>query len=237
MKIAICDDDIMQLNHITQLIEDYDAILDHDLYRYNSGEHLLDAYRMGERFDSVFLDIRMGHLSGVDTLKRLRRFDEHVKVIFVTSLIEYAVEGYAYNIFDFLLKPITKERFFKVFHRLKKSLETLKSQRYIVETRFEKIVLFYEEVFYLESQNRKLIVHTAQSSYEHYRKISEDEDLLVEKGFMRCHRSYLVNIQHVKRVQNNELMMKNGALIPISKGKYQEVYDQFTKYLVGGLYE
>lgn len=237
MKIAVCDDDYLQHNRIISLIERYDGPLSHDIYVYKSGEHLLEAYHSGKQFDVIFLDIRMGTLDGVETLKRIRIQDDNVRVIFVTSLIEYAIEGYSHHVFDFLLKPITEERFNKVFLRVKKSMEVLEMKRYMVETRFEKIGIFYDDILYLESQNRKMIVYTEKEAYEHYRKISEDEELLLEKGFVRCHRSFLVNVKHIKRVQNNEVSMKNGTRVPISKGKYQEVYDKFTKYLVGDLYE
>ena len=235
MRIAICDDEIIQQDLLQNCIIEFDNNDEYnfEIYRYDSGESLITSYQAGDRFEIILLDIRLKKLNGIETAEIIRSYDNKVSIIIITFLIEYAVIGYSVKANDFILKPIDKNKFNLVFNRIIKEINN--KYLYIIEKRDEKIILDLKEIYYIESFGRKIVVHTKNKSYECCNSISKEEKKLKSNGFIRTHRSYLVNMKKIYRIKNTEILLDNNTSIPLSQKKYKNIYDEFTLYSIGGL--
>jgi DNA-binding LytR/AlgR family response regulator len=177
--------------------------------------------------DLLFLDIQMPKLNGIDFLKTLKT---PPLVIFTTAYSEYALEGYALDVVDYLMKPITFERFLKAsqkafdLHSLKKSStgEKVAEDHFFVkcDSKFEKI--YFNEVTFIEGLQNYAVIHTLTRKLITYITMTSLEHQLPADQFMKVHKSYIVSIPQVKAIEGNEILM-GQARIPISRNLKDDV--------------
>ncbi len=180
-----------------------------------------------QQVDLIFLDIQMPKLTGIDFLKSLKN---PPMVIFTTAYSEYAVEGYALDVVDYLMKPITFERFMKAaqkafeVHNLKKSGHHAEkgSDHFFVksDSKFEKVL--FSEVLYIEGLQNYAIIHTPTRKLITYLTMSGLEHQLPKDQFLKVHKSFIVSLPHIKAIDGNELLI-GSARIPISRTLKDEV--------------
>lgn len=234
MNIAIVEDEIeqqMMLNKELSKLFLNNAI---KISTFNSGEEILSSYLNGNYFDIIFMDIRMKKMNGIETIKQIKEFDTKGKIIITTSLIEYAIVGYSIKVDDFILKPINELNLKKVIQRVVHDINMSRDRIYVLENRNEITKLHYDDILFIESFGRKLLINSIKGTFEHYRSISEDEKNLLNGGFVRTHRAYIVNMRYIYQLKKNEIIMsKNNLVLPISRKRYQYVYDQFTNFMIG----
>ena len=173
--------------------------------------------------DLVFLDIRMPQLSGIDFLKALKN---PPKVIFTTAYSEYALEGYELDVVDYLMKPITFERFLKSVNKTCQ-LTQLKTDPIIAEERKTESFVYFRadrkmvkvmlhDILYIESMKDYVKVFTTNGMIITKQSISSVEAMLPEKEFIRTHRSFIVSTRHIKSF-TAELIELQNMEIPIGK--------------------
>ncbi|MBX2968809.1 MAG: response regulator transcription factor [Cyclobacteriaceae bacterium] len=178
--------------------------------------------------DLLLLDIHMPKLSGIEFLKTLKN---PPMVIFTTAYSEYALEGYALDIIDYLVKPIPFERFLKAvqkahdFYLLKQKAEatpTLSQDYFFIKCdhKFEKVN--YSDVLYVEAMQNYCIIHTAERKMITYITFSGLESQLPIDRFLKVHKSFLVSLNKIKAVEGNEILIGN-ARVPISRNLKDEV--------------
>jgi DNA-binding LytR/AlgR family response regulator len=181
--------------------------------------------------DLIFLDIRMPGISGIAFLKTLRN---PPMVIFTTAYPQHALEGYSLNVMDYLVKPISFERFLKAankaldFYRLRhqseSQKETLPDYFFIkCDSKYEKVQ--YEEVLYIEALQNYVIIRTADRKLITYMTLRGLEAQLPKAKFIRVHKSYVVSLSKIKSVEGNELVI-DTARIPISRNLREEVMNR-----------
>ncbi|WP_017731454.1 LytR/AlgR family response regulator transcription factor [Nafulsella turpanensis] len=179
--------------------------------------------------DLIFLDIQMPVLSGIDFLKSTNIAP---KVIFTTAYRKYALEGYELNVVDYLLKPITFERFFKAMdkyfscssslsqNRPQESADTQEKEYIYVKADKKNVKVRMNDILYVESIKDYIKIQTPESIIIVKEKISVFEKLLPSNDFLRVHRSYLVNIHHITAFTNYDIEI-NSTEIPIG-GIYKQ---------------
>ena len=181
--------------------------------------------------DLIFLDIRMPKLSGIDFLKSLRN---PPMVIFTTAYSEYALEGYALEVMDYLVKPISFERFLKaankafdfyrLTHRVESEKETVPDYFFVkCDSKFEKVR--YEEVLYVEALQNYVIIHLPGRKLITYLTLSGLEAQLPKEKFMRVHKSFVVSLSKITAVDGNEIVI-DTVKIPISRNLKGEVMNR-----------
>jgi DNA-binding LytR/AlgR family response regulator len=198
-------------------------------------ENPLKASRyLGEQtVDLIFLDIHMPKLSGIEFLKGLRN---PPLVIFTTAYSDYALEGYSLDVVDYLMKPITFERFLKAaqkafeVYQLKKLASEHKthSDYFFVkcESKFEKVN--YDDVKYVESLQNYVIIHTPSKKLITYMTLSSLENQLPKDKFLKVHKSFIVSIAGIKAIDGNEIIIGDSR-IPISRN----LKDQVVNRIIG----
>jgi DNA-binding LytR/AlgR family response regulator len=233
MKIAICDDDELFNRQTVELINSMLAKpTECEITTCLSGEELLDKFDT-ERFDIIFLDIEMGGINGMDTAREIRKKDENVIIVFLTSYQEFATDGYEVNAYRYLIKNQPSYIYEKQF----KSILNEYSQKhkcFIITERNDKICFHLKDICFFEVMNKKITVHTATKSYEYIGKLSEIEGQLQnDDSFIRTHKSYIVNVAQIDTIRNFDIIMKNSENALMSRNLKKSVVDKYISYMTG----
>ena len=236
MKIAVCDDDMATREHIVTLIKE--LIRDTAVVTFASGEEMLKAK---EDFDISFLDVKMKELSGMDVAKHIRQEQEQNGskksiIIFVTGYEKYMNDTFDVLAFHYLLKPIDEEKFRTVFGRALKELSVAeeRTKRYIlVKSSGVQQKVYVKDVYYIESANKKVIIHTGAGILESYGKMEKLEQM-TGNGFYRCHRCYLVNMEKIVSYNADTIKVVNGDKLILAQKKYNDFIRHYMKYAKNG---
>ena len=190
----------------------------------------------------------MGEMDGMTVAKQMRSQMENRRegawgslplLIFVTGHPEYMPEAFSVNAFQYIVKPIKKSDFEKVFAQAVREYQYLMAKKQeepkeiLVRNGNTTRKVPGDDIYYIESSNRKVILYLQQERMEYYEKISELENRL-KPDFFRIHKGYLINMKYVERYDRTEVCMKNGASLLISKYKYQDFVKSYLEYLSEG---
>lgn len=235
MRIAVCDDDRPIREELSRLIQK--QVSDADITEYQSGEALIHA---GADFDIYFLDIEMDSVSGMELARHIREREENSGkrsiLIFVTGYREYMGEAFDVNAFHYLVKPIDEEKFAEVLDRAWKETSAFCEQekRYImVKSLGAQQRLFLKNIYYIESRNKKVIIHTTDKTLEVYGKMEELENRL-GGTFYRCHRCYLVNMEKISAYSADNIQVTNGDNLLLARTKYSDFIKAYMRYMKNG---
>ncbi len=227
IKIAICDDDLITLNNIKEIIGGYSQ-KDLQIYTYKSGEDLLGSK---EKFNIIFLDIDMGGINGIETAKKIRVYDKKVKIIYVTNYTDYTSSAFSVHAFGYLVKPIKES---ELHEQLDEALSYMKEdEECLVEfTTEEGIVrIDIKKIYYFEYASRKILMKTSKKTYVIREKISVIYEKMKEFGFEMPHKSFVVNLYNVKSIKGYDVYMMDESRIPLSQKKSTEFRNSLNIYL------
>lgn len=243
MQIAVCDDDAVFCEQLATLIaQEEQEPGQFAVQRFASGEALLRS--MQERqFDLIFMDIEMGQgLSGMETAARIRQQNQDVMLVFVTAHSNFVFEAFEVQAMHYLMKPLDRQQFQRVFQRCRRKYfdeECRLSFRVRNEKGQEELLLLMaKDILYVESYLRKLQIHTVYGlDFAVAGKISEMEALLRERGFIRTHKSYLVNLKYLRLLESDQLLLAarqgDGLIrLPLSRRKREQVKQAFLRYKI-----
>lgn len=168
--------------------------------------------------DILFLDIQMNEMTGIDVMNIL---DENVKVILCTAFSEYAVEGFNNNAIDYLLKPISFERFTKSVKKITSNLSKdneYKEQDYIyikTEQKGKFIKIYYQEIDYVEAMGNYISISKGKEKIIAYSTMRDMENILPSNLFMRIHKSYIISMEKISMIENGFVLLRSGVKISI----------------------
>ena len=222
MLVAICDDSRIDLLLSKTLVIEYfrKRKLSCTVRLYENGTSLLDDLHDNTNFDIVFMDIYVGDELGIDIARQLRNNGYENLLIFSTITDEYAIESYSVRANGYILKPYNMTRLESVLDRV---LEKYDTDFMRVKVRNTYVNVPYSDIIYIESCNNRCILHTADEEYSLYMRLDDIEKSLSgdESRFLRCHRSYIVNMDHITAV-DEQFRLDNGESVLIrSKSKAQ----------------
>lgn len=227
MRIAICDD-LKEEREKTKKALEY-VIGDFSSDEFDDGEQLLKMHTE-KPYDLIVLDILMPKINGMDTARLLRKTDGKTPIVFLSTSEEFGVKSYSVCAFDYLLKPIDTDRLKLCMKRL---FAENKKREYVtvvysgVET---KILL--SNIIFLESNLRKVIFTLSENrKIEINGKLSNFEDFLTKHGFCRCHKSYLVNMEHIDSISGDLFCLAEGKKVKISRTYLQSAKKAYFDYI------
>lgn len=233
MYIAVCDDQVEELDVLTNLLdiwqEEHKTALRYQTFQNASG--LLSAAKE-EPFTLYLLDVMMPGFNGMAAAREIRGFDEAAEIVFLTSSPGFAYESYGVRALDYLLKPIQSEVLFsildKLFLREQRQQEglTLKCGPTLVRVPFSMLE-------YVEVNSRRLYFHLADGSEkEVLGTLSDYESLLLSRPeFMRPHRSYIVNMLLVSELSPGGIHTFSGKNLPVSRLSFSQIQKEYVKLL------
>ncbi|WP_223599529.1 LytTR family DNA-binding domain-containing protein [Chryseobacterium sp. GVT01B] len=218
INCIIVDDEPLAMS----LLENHISKID-DLKLVGKAQNAMQAYKIlqNQTVDLMFLDIQMPQLSGIDFLKSL---PQKPKTIFTTAYRDFAIEGFELEAVDYLLKPITFERFFKSVERILRTTAGHTEDFILVKTEGMHRKLILSDIAYFESQGNDIkIVLITNESVISKSKITDLEQTLSSKSFVRIHRSFIINSAFVMAFNNNEIVVNNHK-IPVGRS-YKKEFD------------
>lgn len=234
MRIAICDDEAVVLDNLKALLDVYNKEYDRQI-RYDAFEsplELLTQMEVKGHYDALLLDVLMKEDNGIEVAREIRKTDQDVRIVFLTSAAEYAVQSYAVDAFYYALKPVQKQDLFAVLDKLYAKWQQDKAEFILVKCENGINKIHIRDLEYCEVLNRSLILYLQNGTrLKSTVKIKELEEMLRQFGcFIRPHRSYLINLRYVENLSQKSITMKSGVVIPIPHGKYTQTKEQYFAY-------
>ena len=180
-------------------------------------------------FDIILLDVKMPYMNGLETAKKIRESNEHVVIVFITSMQQYAIYGYSVDATDFIVKPVKYQVFRLKFDRILSVAERMRGRIVAIKTGKDVKYLNVGDIFYIESQKHKLIYHTVTGNHETWGTMKETEALFSSYGFALCNSGLLVNMRYVEQISGDNVVLK-GFSLPISRPKKKSFSAALAQY-------
>ena len=216
IKCLVVDDEELARTLITTYIKKLDF-----LELIGTAENPLEAIKTmkEQQVDLLFLDIQMPELKGTDFAKTV---NTNTKIIFTTAYSEYALEGYDLNALDYLLKPITFERFLTAVNKF--NTDTVKEVELsmTIKSGYDLHKVKYADIKYIESDSEYVIYHTTEKKIMSNQSLKGLEKLLPNSSFLRVHRSYIINKSFVTGLKGRDLLLTE-QIIPVSDSYFETV--------------
>jgi DNA-binding LytR/AlgR family response regulator len=235
LRVLVCDDDAAVRKSVCALILELCARLETqaEIEVCSDGAQILEKY--DGTVDFAFLDIEMPLIDGLEAARELRRRDREVCIVFMTNHEKYAIRGYEVGAWRYLLKPLERNKFFREMEVPFQQAVQKRQQKVCIKGPDGIYCIDPGQVVYMETlPNHQVAVHTRGEQLTANTSIRALEDQLSDASFFRCHTSFLINFQYVACI-GSELTMKDGAVIPISRYRRNELLQRFTAYLGGKL--
>ncbi len=230
VNIVICENDKNDQEFVkakvVEILDDLD--IEYEIKVYNSGDDLLEGY--DKYTDIILLDIQMDGLDGMETARKIREFDDNVEIIFITSFVEYALEGYEVNAYRYLLKPVKDENLMTSLINCLNDRNFVK-RSIVIKEGDTRIKISLKDIMYIEVQGNDITVHTLKDTYRTKGTMSNFETEINSNMFVRCHKSYLVNLEYIKSIKRYTSILVNDEEVPLSRNKYKEIKDRFFEMI------
>ena len=233
LHIAICDDEetIVQTNReITEdCLRQCGSIGQIELYT-NSANLLCDITEDGFFFDLILLDIEMPESTGMEIAARIKPFLPEVKIIFITSHIEYAIDAFELSIFRYVPKNDITTRLFPAIRDAVRLIELEGGKTYTIQTnsRLEKIPC--KDIYYIERDGKNACITAAHGLFKVRRSLGQVFEELDAEEFIYIDRGCIVNLIHIMQIKGGMAVLKNGKALPISRSHLQEVKETINPY-------
>ncbi len=235
IKIAICDDDVEELEIISSYVSKGVKELDipFNLSSFEEGQDLMDHLRLfKDTFDIIFLDIYMKFSNGIDVAKKIREFDKECKIIFITSSKEHAIDSYDVNAIYYILKPFNEE---KLSNAIKIAIAGLQKEnkQILIKNKKGSYRITYNSILYAESKARVVDLHLKSGEIiSFYSKLEDFFQSLDDERFLKCHKSFVVNMDYALKIENKKIFMINNITIPISSTNIGIIKENYFRYLL-----
>ena len=235
IHIAICDDSKQERQILAALFKRYQELhaTPLQIHTFQNGFSLLDAIDQGKRFDITILDILMPGENGIEIARNIRASGTDTEIIFLTSSPEYAVDSYEVKAQNYLLKPVTEEKFFASIDSILAELDEKDTASFIIyttEKQYSRIRV--SSLVYGEVTHRTITLHLAdQTMISAIMTFTEFLDILkAYPDFIYPHRSYAVNMHYIQYVTKSDIILTDGQKIPLSRNNYTKISEQFLNF-------
>lgn len=234
IKVAFCDDDMSVLGELKGLLDRYCAKRNQEIEyaAFYSSLELLAEIEKGVRYDILFLDIILSNENGICIAKEIRQYDSVVKIIFLTSSSEFAVQSYAVDAYFYQMKPIREEDFFRLMDSALSECQKERQHSLILRCKSGITRIDLGRLEYCEVIGRTLLFNMEDG------KVLEGtgsmdklcEQMSQYENFVRPHRSFLINMEYIQKISYKAITMENMAEIPIPHGKCCEIKNLYLEY-------
>lgn len=230
IRIAIVDDAASDHNDLRDYLNRFTrengmhfAITD-----FSDGSEITEGYTA--EYDIILMDIAMSYMNGMRAAEAIRKLDDEVIIIFITATPQYAMRGYIVNALDYVLKPVS---YFAFSQRIQRAIDRLgkRKQRYIsIPCRGGMRKISVNDITYVEVQDHDLTYHTEHEALPAKGTLAEAEDMLGSSLFFRCNKCYLVNLEHIDGIAENNVFLK-GEQIQVSRSKKKALLNALNNYI------
>jgi len=241
IKTAICDDEPAEINYLSLCIRKWakNNGISITVLSFANAEDFLTNYK-NINPDILFLDIQMPGINGVELAEKIRAEykNETVQIIFVTGYADYMSLGYEVSALHYLMKPVKEDKLFEVLDRALKKLNKIEKTVIFSSADGENIPVLTSGIMSVESFAHYSEIVLSQNSKIMKIKVkmplTEIERVLGELSgnFVRCHRSYIVGLKHIKKITKTDVILDNDAAVPLSRRLYDGVNQAVIKFFM-----
>ncbi len=232
MKILVCDDERQYVDEIKRHIEIFmqEHNISADYYTFDNGQA---ALQNPQYYDIAFLDVEIDSSNGIDLGKQLKLVNPNIVIFIITAYDKYLDDAMDLNVLRFLSKPLDTER---LYAGLEKAINIIDTNilSVLLDDNKNYINLAVQDILYVEIVNRKIKVVTKDKVIFSKTQISFWKEKLVASFFYQTHKSFIVNIKHIKNYSKQELLMDNGDVIPVAFRKQAAFHKYFVSYYARG---
>ena len=208
--IALCDDEWQAVEILTGYLSEIKRSgLQLESVPFLNGRELVHQYERGRKFDIIILDMLMKPLNGIETARLIRKYDSEVPILIVTGTVEYAMDGYQVNAYRYILKPVDKAYFLQEVRTILTSIARLQNKYFSFTNEKGLFKIKTTDIYYFESNMRTLSVCHLGGKTTFTGKISEVEESLSEQSFFRIHKSYVVNLKHIRNIFKDTVTLED----------------------------
>lgn len=234
LNIAIVEDEKETYDELYSYVKKYEKEVNENfnVKIFDDGSDIL--YNYDAIWDIIFMDIKMKHMDGMETAEKIRKIDEKVQIIFVTTMSNYAIKGYEVGALDFVLKPVTYEQFTL---KLKKGINVVRKnaiKKYLLlpyDDRKERVST--DDILFVEVTGHTLKIICENKTYLERNTLSKLYEELKDFNFSRCNNSYIVNLKKITTIEKDNVIINNYK-IPISRPKKKEFLQDLSNFIMGG---
>ena len=240
MNIILCDDEKLFLSSVEQKIRQWVQEKGHsgciEIHSFISSEDLLDAWENGLQADALFLDIQIpGEMNGLALAKEIRKKNEYIPIVFITSYGEYAEAGYTVNVLRYLRKPVSDQAIAECMDVIWRRWTLLHENCVAFDLPNQVLILPADSILFTEVTGHTCNIYTVdrEQPYRIRKKMDYLLNKLPEGLFVQCHRSYIVNLKYVHQLTNSSLTMSDGTTISIGRTYQTQLMKKFRCYYMG----
>ncbi|MGN1405579.1 MAG: LytR/AlgR family response regulator transcription factor [Erysipelotrichaceae bacterium] len=228
-SIAVVEDEPKEAQKINSFLKNYldESNIPCNIYNFKDGDEIIEEK---QNFDIILLDIEMKRMDGITAARRIRKKDEHVIIVFITRMVNMAIEGYSVDASDFIIKPLNylnfKTRMDRIFRKI-----SLTKERFIeIKNGTNKKYININDIDYIEAANKKISIYLINgTNINTTEPLYRLEEKLLNEGFYKPHNSYLVNLSHVTSLNNTDIKLKTNT-IPLSKHRKKDFLNALTTF-------
>ncbi len=239
MKITICDDSIKDLLQTEKLLLKYKTLhpdKDFELEKFSDPSRLYQKISEGKLTDIYILDMLMPRRTGIDLGRQLRMSGHESAIIYITASDDYALDAYGVRAIRYLLKPIDEDKLYEALDYALSYTKVKSESMYLIKTQNGLLQRPYSKIEYIENIGRKQEVHMTDGEIIRslfIRKSFEEEtrEAARRKNFLQIHKSFLVNLDYVKQLTADGMIMESGKQLPVSKAKTARVKREYLLFV------
>lgn len=234
-RLAICDDDPALCQSLSEKIAAlYDNIAISTYLNPVDLERRIQS-KETEEPQILIMDIKFDGEDGISAVKRMQKKYHLMKVIYLTGYIDYARDIFETELIYFLTKPVETEKLQEAIRRAIEHIDRERKAEVVVESNRRIYRLMLSTILYVESERRTIHIHAMEEDVSCLIKIGDFQKELSD-AFLRCHQSYLVNMEHISRLDKSQIVMDDGKHIPVSRRYAEDIRQQFMNYMGNHLY-
>lgn len=234
LRIAICEDNCEDGEMIESAFDKLpQGMADYDIY-FRPEELLTHSRKNDKPYQMYILDIKMPGMNGLDLARQIRKSDTRALIVFLTGYTEYAMKAFDVITFDYLQKPITAERLEMVIGKAHDYLNIVNND-FVFCFRKNQFRVSCDDILYIQKRGRQAMIHTSSDTYKTNMTNMELWEQLDERAFSHIHVSYIINLEHIKAIEGNEVILDNREHFMIArshKQKLKEKHLEFVKRMV-----
>lgn len=242
MRIAICDDNLLELENTKKIISNYyqSIQISIDIQCFDNPINLIKLISLPNQdgFDMYFLDMIM-QINGIEVAKKIREISPDTIIIYTTTSSEYAVDAFSVKAYHYLMKPLNIKQVNDLLDELSLNFNYRTKNTFNFKTATGNILTIeIGQVCYIESIDRRIVIHLTTgesiSSTSLRGKFYESIPFKYESyNFIACHASFVVNMNQISAIEDGLFIMKNGFIVPIAKRNFSNIKKEYIKYLIG----